>query len=118
MRGGEEPGTDSGVWKYQGEGIVLVIEMGQHPTDLVMDRHEPGYRDGSVDIDGRKAKIATFQLSASRAAYFANEGKYVAAVHFPDIGNSFATRMTLWANCDDLATQEIAKQIFLTVKFK
>ena len=117
MRGGEEKGTDENGWGYYGDGIHLDIERGPYPAGSDSEVNQPEYREEAAVIDGRGTKIATFQLTGARAANFPGEGKYIAAVYFSNV-DGFETSMSMWANCRDVAGQQTAKQIFMTVRLK
>lgn len=110
-------GIDSTVYAYVSDHMRIVIDLGRYSNNLQLYREQPGYREEWFIIHGRKAKVSTFYLSDE----FANPGdegrRSIAAVFFPDIGGN-AAQLSFWVNCESGREQEVAKQIFYSIKFK
>jgi len=72
-----------------------------------------------VSIGGKKAKLVTSRLTDEYLRTRPEPRlKHVAAVYFPEVPGDKNSTLTGWANCADPATQESAKKMFLSIKFK
>jgi hypothetical protein len=109
---------DSSAWMYSNEKITLDVQYGLYPDDLKFYSDQPGYQKSPIEIDGFKATHVTFRLDEASASHYKGRGKYVAAVYFPDLANEFGRELTVWANCEGPTEQQLAKEIFTSIKFK
>lgn len=109
-------GIDSTVYGYVGDHMRIVIDLGRYSNNLQAYRDQPGYLEEWIVIDGRKAKVGTFHLS-DEAANPTDEGReFIAAVFFPDIGVN-DLQLSFWVNCETKQEQDVAKQVFYSIKF-
>jgi len=112
-------GIDSAVWEFRNHSMTLNLDYGMYSNDLKSYVDQPEYRAEWLGIDGKKAVIATLRMrDKDMAASPEKDRKYIAAVYFPDVNSGEKTKLTFWASCVDSATQESAKRIFLSIKFK
>jgi hypothetical protein len=109
---------DSSVWRYADEKITLDVQYGLYPDNFEFYSTQPDFRKEAVTIDGLKAKQITFRMDESLASHYPGLGKYVAAIYFPDLSNGFPDEMSVWANCESTAEQQVVKEIFASIKFK
>ena len=105
-------GIDSAVWQFRNSSMTLDLDYGMYSNDLKSYADQPEYQAWWILIDGKEAKVATLRMDDDRGR------KYVAAVHFPDVSGRGGTRLTAWARCRDRATQQSAKNIFLSIKLQ
>jgi hypothetical protein len=111
-------GIDSAVWEFRTSSMTLNIDYGMYSNDLKFYEDQPEYQAKWYLIGGKSAKVATLRLSDEYAAdHLHKDQKYVAAVYFPDVASS-GTKLTFWAECVDTTTQESAKKILQSIKFK
>lgn len=112
-------GTDSEVWLFRSKRISLTIDYGAYAGECAsLDR--PGYREEKAAVDGRAAKICAYRRSDEYdATYPEKDREYFAAISFLDVwGGDSGARLKFDAACVDSSTQETAKRIFQTIRFK
>ena len=111
-------GIDSAVWDFRNDRMTLAFDYGMYSNDLKDLVSEPQYRERWFMVDGRKAKVATFLLSEQSLADNSERGRpFIAAVYFPAVKRG-GVKLSVWAYCIDNNTQEEAKKILFTIKFK
>ena len=94
-------GKDSLVGKYESPSMILSYDYGWYSSPLA-DEKQPGYSSKLVKIDGKTAKVVTY------------EG--VAAVHFPKVKDK--NRLTVYVLLKKREAQATALQLFRTIRFK
>ena len=94
-------GKDSLVRKYESLSMILSYDYGWHSSPLA-DEKQPEYSSKLVKIDGKTAKVVTY------------EG--VAAVHFPKVKDK--NRLTVYVLLKKREAQATALQLFRTIRFK
>jgi hypothetical protein len=107
---------DSEGWRYRNNAIRLDIDFGIYSNSLSLYYKQIDYREESISIDGRKAKLCLFRLTPSFTTPADGKLTFIAAIYFPDTG--LGEKLTFWANCKGPAEQEMAKAIFQSIKFK
>lgn len=110
-------GTDLSLWVYSNERVTLQVQYGSTADPLRSYSDQPHYQQTLLEIDGLRAEQHTFQLDGPLAAHFPGRGEYVSAVHFPELLPGITSKLTMWANCQNPAEQEIALRIFTSIKF-
>ena len=110
-------GIDSYVGEYRNSDVALSFDYGWWSDSFKYYPSRPQYQEATVEIDGKAAKVITFFRSEHD-----NPFPYVAAIHFADVGTGpgeggMITKLTLWADCKSPADQDIAKEIFSSIKF-
>ena len=94
-------GKDSLVKKYESPSMILSYDYGWYSSPLA-DEKQPEYSSKLVKIDGKTAKVVTY------------EG--VAAVHFPKVKDK--NRLTVYVLLKKREAQATALQLFRTIRFK
>ena len=94
-------GKDSLVGKYESPSMMLSYDYGWYSSPLA-DEKQPEYSSKLVKIDGKTAKVVTY------------EG--VAAVHFPKVKDKI--RLTVYVSLKKREAQATALQLFRTIRFK
>ena len=94
-------GADSLVGKYESPSMLLSYDYGWYSSPLA-DEKQPEYSSKLVKIDGKTAKVVTY------------EG--VAAVHFPKVKDK--NRLTVYVSLKKREAQATALQLFRTIRFK
>ena len=94
-------GKDSLVRKYESPSMILSYDYGWYSSPLA-DEKQPEYSSKLVKIDGKTAKVVTY------------EG--VAAVHFPKVKDK--NRLTVYVSLKKREAQATALQLFRTIRFK
>ena len=94
-------GADSLVGKYESPSMILSYDYGWYSSPLA-DEKQPEYSSKLVKIDGKTAKVVTY------------EG--VAAVHFPKVKDK--NRLTVYVLLKKREAQATALQLFRTIRFK
>ena len=94
-------GKDSLVGKYESPSMLLTCDYGWY-SDPLPNEKQPGYSSKMVKINGKKAKIVTF------------DG--VAAVHFPKVKDKI--RLTVYVILKKKEAKATALQLFRTIRFK
>jgi hypothetical protein len=92
--------VDSGVGRYANADLVLSYDYGWY-SDPLEPAGQPGYQSESVEIDGRTARIVTFEGHA--------------AVHFADLGESM--RLTVLVELKQPSARADALEIFRSIRF-
>ena len=111
-------GQDTYVGEYRSNAIHLSFTYGEYGIDLCdvkVSETKPQFDQVSIDIDGRRARVLTFN-DPSEAGF-----PYAAAACFDDLGADWAgekTKLDLWAYCKNPAGQETAKKIFRSISIK
>ena len=104
-------GVDSIVGSYQGSSISLGFDYGSY-SDPLRDNDQPNYTIRHERIDGRKARIVSYDNPESARPYAFSTGIHFAAV------NGNGARLTLLAACKTRADLNTARTIFRTIQFK
>jgi hypothetical protein len=117
MRRREVHGIDTDDFKFSNDGTTVNIESGINQGDFSDLTDHPDYHEASVIIDGRAAKLRFCHRNGSATDYGDAEHAYITAIYFNKPWND-SLSLNLWAESRDAAGQELAKQIFLTAKFK
>ena len=104
-------GIDSFVTRYRSETILLNCDYGWY-SDPLADPNKPKHQKASVVVGGKAAIIVTYESPDSNS-----DGPFVAAIHFPDVTGDKRTRLTVFAQCKDAKSQQVAKQILQTITF-
>lgn len=112
MKPVEAKGIDSAIWKYANKAISLTIELGLYSGKPSVYAKEPDYREEETRIDGRRATICFFRDSEVGS----EDQPYVAALYFSNVDGK-ATKLSFFVVSNSPKGQEIAKRIFLSVKF-
>ena len=94
-------GVDSLVGKYESPSMLLTFDCGWYSSPLPNEK-QPGYSSKMVKINGKTAKVVTF------------EG--VAAVHFPKVKDKI--RLTVYVILKKKEAKVTALQLFRTIRFK
>ena len=94
-------GVDSLVGKYESPSMLLTCDYGWY-SDPLPDEKQPGYSSKIVKINGKTAKVVTF------------DG--VAAVHFPKVKDKI--RLTVYVILKKKEAKATALQLFRTIRFK
>jgi hypothetical protein len=102
-------GTDSCVVQYEANGCSYSADYGWYSGPVDQFAEEPGYRVWSEQIDGHSAAIATFGAN--------DPDSFGAAVHFAIVPAGRDVKLTMYARCDSMGSQNIALQVFRTVTF-
>ena len=111
-------GIDSSVWHFRNQRMTLAFDYGMYSNDLADSADEPQYREKWFRVDGRAAKVATFRMNErSSADGLEKERPYITAVYFPAVKRG-GVKLSVWAYCVDSNTQEEAKKVFFSLKFK
>jgi len=105
-------GKDSMVGRFESKTVRLSYDYGWYSDSLKHYTEREGYRATEAMVDGKKAKIVTFQQKTEDAAL-----GHIAAIHFPKLPNT-QSRLTIFARCAGEKELDLAKKIFGTVKFK
>lgn len=107
----ETRGIDSLVQAFRGGGLHLLYDYGRF-SDPLDYGEKAEYKEETVKIGDKSARVVTYYDLDS-----AHEFKYVAAIHFPDVGAKQA-KLTVFVNCKDPADQATAKRIFYSIRFR
>ena len=94
-------GVDSLVGRYESPSMLLSFDYGWYSNSLPNEK-QPGYSSKIVKINGKTAKIVTF------------DG--VAAVHFPKVKDK--VRLTVYVILKKKEAKATALQLFQTIRFK
>ena len=94
-------GADSVVKKYESPSMILSYDYGWYSSPLA-DEKQPEYSSKLVKIDGKTAKVVTY------------EG--VAAVHFPKVKDK--NGLTVYVTLKKKEAKATALQLFRTIRFK
>lgn len=111
-------GTDSSVWEYRGHDMILQIDLGRYSNNLQSYSEQSEYSEELTEIDGKAAKICTFEVGKNSSLNNKQKCQHIAAVHFPEIDNDFNTKLTFMVYCENADCRDIAKDIFYSIKFK
>jgi hypothetical protein len=106
----EIQGIDSFVGEYRSNRMRLRFDYGLY-SDPLNYSGESDYQELVTTIGGERAKVVAFVGGPSAPGF-----EYVAAVHFPDLGDGRA-RLTLWVESASPEEQEEAKKVFHTISF-
>jgi hypothetical protein len=117
MEGGQVRATDSSGWEYSNGAITLSVQYGPYADPLQFYVNQPHHEKAVVEIGGVKAEQHTFYLDEALAGHFAGRGKYIAAVHFANLGDEAPSKLSMWANCESPEAREVAKKILNSLKF-
>ena len=109
MTGVDAEGVDSLVGRFESPVMELDYDYGASANDLG-NNAKPEFKITLLTVDGHEATIERFQDSASDSSF-----PLVAAIHFPDAGNGSA--LTMYARCADEDAQDLAVDIFRSIKF-
>jgi len=104
-------GTDSIVWKYAGDGMELIIDLGPYGGKPSVYETKPEYREDQIEISGQKAVMIFFRSDHP----YLREQPYVAAVYFSEVGSKEA-KLSLTVRATSRAGQDIANAIFRSIK--
>ena len=113
-------GTDSYVGKYRGHGMQLYFDYGWWPGDLCDARYteqKPQNTDVTTQIKGQRARLITFYEPHPKMDH---QFPYVTVVCFADLGTAEMDQkitLTMWANGEGHAEQQIAAKIFQSIQF-
>lgn len=110
--------TDEVVLNYSNGAISLDVSYGPYPGGLSPYYDQPEYHQESIEIDGRKAKIAMFRLGEMLALNSPPDRQYIEAIQFDKPWVNQESSLIMWAECKSIAEQEIAKKIFLSTTFQ
>lgn len=100
-------GIDSFVGEYRSHSLTLGFDFGWYSNSLD-DEQKAGFRQRWVTVSGRDAKLVVYTNPASPRPY-------VAAIHFPDLGDGL-TRLTVSAAGQTPADQQDAIRIFSSLQ--
>lgn len=107
-------GIDSAVWQFRNRNMTLNLDYGMYSDNLESYKDESEYHAEWVRIDGKSAKVVTLRNSTDASN---KNRKYAAGVYFPEVSGP-TTKLTVWAECVDVATRDSAKNIFFSIRFK
>ena len=94
-------GKDSLVGRYESPSMLLFYDYGWYSSPLPNEK-QPGYSSKMVKINGKTAKVVTF------------DG--VAAVHFPKVKDK--NGLTVYVTLKKKEAKATALQLFRTIRFK
>ena len=113
-------GTDSYVGRYRSTGLRLYFDYGWWPGNLCDARsteQKPQHTDVATQIGGQRARLVTF---SEPHPTMDRQFPYVAVVCFADLGTAGAGQkitLTMWANGNGRAEQQVAEKIFRSIQF-
>ena len=111
-------GIDSAVWYFRNDRMTLAFDYGWYSNDLKDSANEPQYREKWFIVDGKKAKVATLRMNEQSLGNSSEKDRpYITAVYFPVVRRG-GVKLSVWAYCIDSNTQEEAKTVLLSIKFK
>jgi len=109
MSGVDAQGDGSIVGRFSSPVMELDYDYGAQAGPLGNDA-QPEFKITFLTVDGREATIERFVDTAGSAAL-----PLVAAIHFEDTGSGKG--LTMYTRCVDEDTQDLAVEIFRTIKF-
>ncbi len=113
-------GTDSYVGQYRSTGLRLYFDYGWWPGNLCdagYTAQKPQQTDVTTQIGGQNARLVTFYEPQPKMDH---QFPYVAVVCFADLGTEGPGQkitLTMWANGQGRAEQQIAEKIFRSIQF-
>lgn len=135
-------GIDSNVLQFENEELILDIEWGDYSEDVGFNSSEYENKKEEIDIDGEKTVIVSWDLSKPTSSQMSNamsmtngtmrgdksskpkkiEKIYNIGVNFPHknevISPGDRPAISFSVRSKNLESQEIAKTIFQSIKFK
>ncbi|MFN8439607.1 MAG: hypothetical protein U0175_02500 [Caldilineaceae bacterium] len=108
-------GVDSIVGQYNSDTLELSFDYGWYSGSVSMP-DKPEYKEVWTEIDHAQAQVVTFHDAGSGQHF-----KYVAAIYFPqprpETESTKGDKLNIWVFCKTPNEQEVALQIFQTIKF-
>jgi len=103
-------GIDSHVGGYKSARIRLGFDYGVYSDPLDYDSGLPQYQASTIEVDGRKARIVSFQKA----------DEWFTAIHFPSAAETpeGTIKLTMHASCASQQEVRLARDIFTSVRFK
>lgn len=109
-------GIDSCIASFKSDQMQITLDYGWYGGAAKKDATKADFKEEAIEIDGRKAKLATFKNleSKTKLKFFAN--LYVVVVE-PNNENPMTTSLLMGIRVENEKDLATAKRVFQTIRF-